>query len=401
MRIGVFDYHVVKNNPIGGCHLNMIEGLCDQHEFVVFARDFVNPRPDRIRHVRVPALRRPMALLYLSYHLCAPIVYLLERLRGTRSFDVLQGVESNFAVADVTYSQFCHSAFLENKSVHADASAVRGVLRWLDHKLHSMLEPFVYRRTKIVVVPSKGLRDELVDRFPRLASRIRVIANPIDTARMRRPADFDPAPIRDLAKAGPGDILVGFVALGHFERKGLPLLLKAMAAMKNPRCKLLVVGGANDLIRHYQTMAEGLQLQDSVIFAGSQSDVRQFLWAFDVFALPSQYEAFPLVALEAAAAGVPLLVTPLHGTEEYVTNGQNGFVVDRSSEAVQKALSTIMDVGSDRLRAMGERARASVQQYSIAAFLDNWRALYDERGVSRSHGAISRPDHTEAAGAPS
>src|SRR5687767_8524704 len=94
-KIAVFDYRVKPTNPIGGCHRRMMEGLSGDHEFTVFAVEFDNPAPDCIHFQRVPVPKRPLALLYLSYHLVAPICYLLYRLRGGARFDVIQSVESN------------------------------------------------------------------------------------------------------------------------------------------------------------------------------------------------------------------------------------------------------------------------------------------------------------------
>ena len=75
MRIAVFDYKTVPNNPTGGCHRRILSGLCREHEFTVFAAEFDNPCPKRIAYVRVPAIKRPLALLFISFHVLAPIWY--------------------------------------------------------------------------------------------------------------------------------------------------------------------------------------------------------------------------------------------------------------------------------------------------------------------------------------
>jgi hypothetical protein len=53
-KIAIFDYKVIFNS-IGGCHLRMLRGLCHEHEFTVFAVEFENPCPERIRWVRILA----------------------------------------------------------------------------------------------------------------------------------------------------------------------------------------------------------------------------------------------------------------------------------------------------------------------------------------------------------
>ena len=112
MRIAIFDQFVNPNNPIGGCHRKLLESLCEEHDFTVFAIAFDNPRPDRIRFVRVPAVRRPLFMLFASYHLFSRLVFLWHaRIRGAR-FDLVQSVESKGPSADVIYQHFCHRHFL-------------------------------------------------------------------------------------------------------------------------------------------------------------------------------------------------------------------------------------------------------------------------------------------------
>jgi hypothetical protein len=100
LRIAVFDYFLTRNNPIGSCHLAMLRALATEHDFTVFAVEFENPWPQKIRWVRVPAPKRPLALLFVVYHLMAPLCYLLYRLRGAK-FDLVQALESNLVFADI------------------------------------------------------------------------------------------------------------------------------------------------------------------------------------------------------------------------------------------------------------------------------------------------------------
>ena len=99
------------------------------------------------------------------------------------------------------------------------------------------------------------------------------------------------------------------MALGQFERKGLPLLMQALATAGLDPVKLIVVGGEADLLARYREQAEKLDIGDRVKFVGMQSDVRPFLWCSDVFVFPSLYETFSLVTYEAAAAGLPIVVS--------------------------------------------------------------------------------------------
>jgi glycosyltransferase involved in cell wall biosynthesis len=376
MRIAVFDYKVVPTNPIGSCHLRMLQGLCREHEFTVFAVEFENPCPERIRFVRVPVPTRPLALLFVAYHLVAPLAYLWYRLRTGARFDLVQMVESNLSFGYVSYAQFCHLAYLRRHWRNAGAKGLRGWLRWLDHWLHALMEPWTYRRVKRIVVPSQGLKRELEETYPFTRGKITVIHNPVDVERMRPPADFDREAFRTEHGVKPGETVLVFVALGHFERKGLPLVLQALVALRDRPLRLWVVGGEPDLIRSWQMRAEGMGIGDMVHFWGMQRDVRPFLWGADAFVFPSAYETFSLVSFQATAAGLPLIVTPLYGVEEFMRDGETGFVVERSVKGVAEGLRRFISLSPESRRRMGEHAREAVAPYGVEPFVEAWRGFY-------------------------
>jgi glycosyltransferase involved in cell wall biosynthesis len=376
MRIAVFDYRVTPTNPIGGCHRRMLQRLCGEHDFTVFAVAFDNPCPERIAWVRVPAPSRPLALLFVVYHLLAPLCYLGYRLRHRGRFDLVQIVESNLWFGDVSYTQFCHRAYLRRGAGGGSPSALRGVLRWLDHRLHALVEPWAFRRVASVVVPSDGLAHELEAEYPVTAGKLTVVSNPVDLERMAPPAGFDRAAQRAALGYQDQDVVVVFAALGHFERKGLPILLDALEMVDGMPVRLLVVGGQADLVRSYQRAVRARGLAGRVRFAGMQDDLRPLLWAGDLFTLPSAYETFSLVSYEAAAATLPLLVTPLYGVEDMIEDGGNGFLVERSCEGLTEGLRRFAAMSGEERRAMGERARVAVQRYGIDNFATGWAEHY-------------------------
>ncbi len=378
MRIAVFDYKIIPNNPIGSCHLRLLRGLAEEHEFTVFAVEFENPDPNRIQWVRVPVPTRPLALLFVAYHLLAPVLYFLHRMRRKTRFHLIQMVESNLAFGDVSYSHFCHTAYLKEHWRQTGGSGLRRVLRWLDHRLHALLERSTYQRVKAVLVPSRGLGRELAHQFPFASAKIDVLPNAVDVSRLASPTDFDRDVFRRNLGFAPEDTVFMFSALGQFERKGLPLLLEALAAIQNPKAKLLVVGGEVDLIRTYQDEVRRLNLQEKVVFTGMQSKVQPYLWAADAFAFPSAYETFSLVSYEAAAAGLPVLAPRLNGIEDLIRDGENGILLTRTAEGVAEGLKYFLDMLPAQRTEMGKQARQAARNYDESRFLERWKAFYRE-----------------------
>jgi glycosyltransferase involved in cell wall biosynthesis len=380
LRIAVFDYFLTRNNPIGSCHLAMLRALATEHDFTVFAVDFENPWPQKIRWVRVRAPKRPLALLFVVYHLMAPLCYLLYRLRGGGKFDLVQALESNLVFADLLYSHFCHRMYLKHHWSKSGAKGLRGWFRWLDHQLHALMEGFTYPRAKQVVVPSRGLARELKSEFPFIENRLTVLPNPISLQRLEMPGDFDRQAFRRGLGMEDEDLVGLFVALGQFERKGLPLLLQALQG--TGRVKLIVVGGEPDLIARYGQEATRHQLGDRVKFVGMQTDVRPYLWSSDVFVFPSLYETFSLVTYEAAASGLPIVVSQLYGVEDLVKDGENGFLIETSAAGVREGLERVLRLSPDARAAMGRQARLAASVCSEEQFVEAWRDFYRQRDLA-------------------
>ena len=376
LRIAIFDYKITRNNPIGSCHLAMLRALAGEHEFTVFAVEFENPCPQKIRFVRVPSPTRPLALLFVVYHFMAPLCYLLYRVRGGAKPDLVQALESNLAFGDLLYSHFCHGMYLKHHWSRSGAKGLRGWFRWLDHQLHAWMENFTYPRARQIVVPSRGLARELKTEFPYIEDRLTVLPNPISLQRLQMPADFDRQAFRQNLGIEDRDLVGLFVALGQFERKGLPLLLQALGTPEMQQVKLIVVGGEPDLIARYADETTRNQLGNRVKFVGMQSDVRPYLWSSDVFVFPSLYETFSLVTYEAAASGLPIVVSQLYGVEDLLVDGNNGFLIQTSVAGVREGLERVLGLSPDDRRAMGQRARLAASGCSEEHFVDAWRAFY-------------------------
>jgi glycosyltransferase involved in cell wall biosynthesis len=376
LRIAVFDYKIIRNNPIGSCHLAMLRALAAEHEFTVFAVEFDNPCPEKIKFIRVPSPTRPLALLFVVYHLMAPLAYLLYRLRGGPRFDLVQSVESNLAFGDVLYSHFCHGVYLRDHWSKSGARGLRGWFRWLDHTFHAWMELVTYPRAGQVVVPSQGLARELRRKFPYIDSKLTVIPNPIQLDRLQMPATFDRRSFRNSLGIGEQDVVGLFVALGQFERKGLPLVLRALKTPGMEPVKLIVVGGEPDLLARYGEQTARDQISDRVKFVGMQADVRPYLWSSDVFVFPSLYETFSLVTYEAAASGLPIVVTHLYGVEDLLRDGDNGFLIETSVEGVRGGLERFLALSRADRHTMGQQARQAASNCSLEHFVDAWRAFY-------------------------
>lgn len=118
-------------------------------------------------------------------------------------------------------------------------------------------------------------------------------------------------------------------------------------------------------------------MEEFVTFAGSQSDVRPFLSAMDVFVLPSHVETFSNAALEAMAMGKPVVLSGAGGAAEMVHHGVEGFILSPSSLEAElpKVLESLQRDAAMRLR-MGRAGRERVERsFSLERMVDEFCAL--------------------------
>ncbi len=166
-----------------------------------------------------------------------------------------------------------------------------------------------------------------------------------------------------------------FVYVGSgFERKGVPQLLQAFARMANRSAQLLVIG-RDRRQRHIEAAARRLGLAQRVRFLGGRQDVRPYYGAADAAVLPTLYDPFPNVALEALACGLPLLTSTTCGARELIRQDENGYVCDALDiPALAGFLDRLAQPG--RATAMGEAARGSVSDLSLERMAQQLIGLY-------------------------
>lgn len=376
-RVVIVDMAVARSSPAGSCVLAEVQGLAARFDVTVFSDRFEPGERGAAEFVRVRAPDRPVLLRYLAFHLAVPLHYRLWRWRGGRA-DCVQATQGQLPGAAICYAHFCHRAYLRHHWPASAGSGLRRAARWAVHRFNAACEARAMRWAACIVVPSRGLARELAAEYPAEADKLRVLANPVAIEHFARPPSFDRASARARHGFAEPHVVLGFMALGDFARKGLGLLLEALAALSAEQrggLRVLVVGGRAGEIAEFDALAASLGVQACVRFVGMQQDVREFLWACDAFAFPSIYEIFSLAVMQAAAAGLPVMVCDgVYGSEEFVVDGRNGWSVAREPRAIRAWLARVLDE-RERLPRMGLEAIESVRPYAHATFQSRWTEL--------------------------
>jgi D-inositol-3-phosphate glycosyltransferase len=224
-------------------------------------------------------------------------------------------------------------------------------------------ERVVARGADAVIAASESERDTLIEEYGVSPQRILVIPCGVDTE-MFRPSDTRAA--RKALGLDPKKPVLLFI--GRIEPlKGIDVLVRASAQLDG-NFQLLVVGGdEKDTMRIHElhTLAEELGVHGKVVFADAvpHEELAGYYNAASICVVPSYYESFGLVALEAMACGVPVIASRVGGLKETVRDGQTGYLVPwRCPEPFAERLDLLLT--NEPLRAsLGEEAREVAQRY--------------------------------------
>lgn len=141
----------------------------------------------------------------------------------------------------------------------------------------------------------------------------------------------------------------------------------------------LAIAGEGELDSDLKKQVKRLNLEDSVIFLGYRSDIREILPQFNLFVLPSLYEGLPLCILEAMEAGKPIVATDVEGTNELIIPQKTGLLTpagnpEQMAEAIISILSNPM-----LAEKMGKAARKLVErEYSMGFMIKKYQKYYQD-----------------------
>jgi glycosyltransferase involved in cell wall biosynthesis len=169
-----------------------------------------------------------------------------------------------------------------------------------------------------------------------------------------------------------------WLAVGRFEQaKDYPNLLHAFARLSDENAVLLIAGqGA--LRERMEALAHELKIAPRVYFLGLRRDIPELMNAADAYVMSSFYEGMPMVLLEAAASGLPIVATAVGGNGEVVLDSRTGFLVSAKDPSVlADAMLRLMRLPEPVRLAMGQAGRAHVEaNYSFERIIAQWERLY-------------------------
>lgn len=247
----------------------------------------------------------------------------------------------------------------------ADAGTLKGKVRlW-----------FVRNTADGVIVVCDAMGEVLKNAGFKPGNMVRIY-NGIDTARYKSQIG---ANLREVLGVGRAAKLVGMVANVR-QSKGYEYFVRAadQVLKRYPDARFLAVGDVNQVVAEpILRLVKELSLEERVVFLGFREDIPQILSELDVFVLASTSEGFPLVTLEAMAAGKPMVITCCGGPQEVVEDGKTGFLVPHSDpDSLAEKISQLLHDKS-KAQLFGANAKVKVdREFTLDVMIRRHEQLY-------------------------
>lgn len=267
-------------------------------------------------------------------------------------------------------------------------------------KLRRLLERFINWRFDKVVTVSSAMAVEI-------NVRLGVPKDDIEVISYGLVADDQHSSLRvgKSENSSDGYPVIGTIANFHSIKNIISLVDSAPAILdRYPDCRFVLVGGdvGSGNSERFRARIRELGVEDSFVFTGQLADARQALSTFDVFVLPSVFESFGAVVVEAMLAGVPVIAADIGAMRELIEDGINGVLVEPTEPFKSDEISTVVSPVTGQLepaRAVGSDALASAvikmignlgewteiaksvqeeasQRFSFGAYQDRMAAFY-------------------------
>lgn len=247
------------------------------------------------------------------------------------------------------------------------------------HRTIFNIERSVFQSPKVrrYITQSKLDSRLLMEYYGVPEEKITRVRNGVDTTQFHLGMRDQGPAVRDEWGIELGQPLLVFASM-DFRRKGLGPLLQAVAISRTRDLRLLILGDGDQ--RTYGRLARHLGIERNVIFAGRQSSMPRFYGAGDLFVLPTIYEPFPNVNLEAMACGTPVVTSATAGGADIIQPGQNGYLLSRHDAVSELAwhIDRHLDLSQGERQVMAEHCWRTAQGMTVEQNARNTIRVFEE-----------------------
>lgn len=288
--------------------------------------------------------------------------------------DIVHAHDWLVAKPAISIKHLCRAPLIS--TIHSTEEGRRHGLHTDYQRMIHQIEWWLTYESWKVVCCSNYMKEEVVRLFNTPSDKILVIPNGVDRNQFNGYSCLGDFRLRYAAEKEKIILYVGRLV----PEKGVDVLLGAMPSVLNshPEAKLVVVGEGyykEELMR----IAGQLNIFPKVHFTGYVDDetLKRLYKCASVAVFPSLYEPFGIVALEAMASGVPVIVSDVGGLSEIVENNVNGLKVEaKNSDSLSHAISYLLDNPDEAERLKQNAFKKVIEKYDWKSIAEITRALY-------------------------
>jgi len=239
------------------------------------------------------------------------------------------------------------------------------LFQWVKRRAHSFADS--------LIAVSGAVRQDVIRRYGYSPEKVVVIYNGIDETKFYRPLSA--------SKTYDSQSLWRFGGAGRLvEQKGFDILIQSLAQLPPEIKWQCQIAGTGPLQDDLNNLIKSLNLENRISLIGPCSDMRQFFSQLDIFIIPSRWEGLGLVALEAGAAGVPVIASATDGLQEIIQHRYSGFLVENiQPETLSKALEcVIIRDGTKELSVWANNLQREVMShFTMAETVSRYEEYYE------------------------
>ena len=375
MRIAIIRRRIHPHGGVEGYALRLIHGLKKRGiDVTVLAEEYdgsagacpkqklgVWNLPVR---VLTPARACPVPLGKVSVPFFCPFSFnrSCQKILAREKFDIVHSLERTWPQDIYRAGEGCHAEFMKTLSLKDGLNP--------KHFFTLYAEKKAFSSSRYIMANSNRVKKEIITHYGIPEDRIVVIYTGVDTER------FTPEKmgVPNFSK----ELTILFIGSG-FKRKGLKLLIKALARVKNGDnalfFKLLVAGKGK--VAPYLKLATSLGLKDKVKFLGLVKDIDSLYARADLLVLPSLYEPFSNSVLEAMACGIPVLTTRCNGVSEILEDGLKELIIEDPFDIEEMARKIMALTSKNTRESLSPKVRELAQKFSFSSHLEEVLKLYE------------------------
>lgn len=240
-----------------------------------------------------------------------------------------------------------------------------------------------YRRAHGVIALSNGVRQDILERYNVAPQRVVTIYNPIDIEMVKE--SMQDSFIGNELNNPKWENKIKIVAVGSLiYQKGFDLLIRALAMVPQLPCVLWIIGDGLE-INNLNDLTSKLGVDHQVTFLGFKENPFVWMSNADLFVLPSRWEGFGHVIVEAMVCGVPVLSTRCKsGPDEIISHGVNGLLCDPNSvSSLAKGIEAMVK-NFEKRKGYVTNGTETVKRFAVRKIVSEYEIFFQEYAKKRS-----------------